>query len=150
MTKNVNFVVICTFLGLENKKILQIIFFCYTHTYSPSFSTPSASPMPSFTSSPLPPADNAAANPAVFSTNPVTPSPVAFTNVPEPTVKRPTPQLSPKFVEQKVEEVKVAYWIEIIFTSIFNFHLFSCSLYSYLSSNFMIKNIPLPSSFLFL
>jgi hypothetical protein len=84
--------------------------------------------MPSFTSSPLPPADNASANPAVFSNNAVTPSPVAFTNVPEPTVKRPTPQLSPKFVEQKVEEVKVAYWIGekiSLLYKIFNFNLFS-------------------------
>ncbi len=76
---------------------------------SPAFSTPSASPMPSFTLSPLPPTANQVnyTPPAFLNTAPSTyaPSPVAFTATPSSNVQKPTPQLSPKVENHKQEKV---------------------------------------------
>ena len=76
---------------------------------SPAFTTPSASPMPPYTSSPLPPVVTPVSYtpPAFLNTAPATfaPSPVAFTATPNSNVQKPTPQLSPKVEDHKQEKV---------------------------------------------
>lgn len=75
-------------------------------SHSPAFSTPSSSPMPPITASPLPKVIPANIPPTAFSMNPVSPSPIAFTTTPNTNVQKPTPQLSPKVKEAKVKEIQ--------------------------------------------